>query len=428
MKKVSLILTYIVEFLLWLGVAGVVLYVGVIDTDSFLIRLSSVAALWLAGYWTIRTFRAQREATQEETLIKNDADEIKFQKERLEAFLELSHDGIVILDSEQRILRINQAVTDMTGYDAKEVIGQLCSHVFRCEKYKEAGLSFGIAFLTDEKPTHYEEVALTSKDGRQIDIGMRCSRAKKHPGHRGAHLILIRDLSKIHEAETLEHDFVSMTSHQLFTPLSIIRGNVSLLLAEDLGKINPKQRSFLDQSMIATKKMVNLVTELLSISRLEEREIQLAFVPTDLDKLIADTVKQLAIFAKEHEIVLHYEHPKTKPPKITVDPDKITQVLQNLIDNAIKYTPAKGHVTLSLQTKPDQLIIDVKDTGIGIPTADVPKLFQRFYRSSNVLGLDSKGTGLGLYIARVIVERHHGTISVTSDEGHGSTFSVALPR
>lgn len=418
----------IIETLLWAGVAFAVMYASIVETDSFVIRMTSAAALTLAGYWTIRAVRDRHEAYEKQKEIEYEASDAKFQKDRWHAFIELSHDGIIILDKNNRILKINQAVCDVSGYSMDETVGKPCAEVFQCDKYKEAGITFGLAFLTEEHPSYYEEVTIHTKDGNQIDVGVRCARAKKHPGHRGTHLILMRDLTKIHQAESLEHDFVSMTSHQLFTPLSIIRGHISMVLSGDLGKINDKQKNFLDQSLLSTKRMVHLVTELLSISRLEEQKITLNLAPTDITKLVDTVSSELEPLAKTKSIHVTFNKPKTDIPTLSMDAEKMSQVLQNLLDNGIKYSEEGGHIDISLSVRAHDVMLSVSDNGIGVPRTDINKLFQRFYRSANAVSRDSKGTGLGLYIARVIVERHHGKIWVESTEGEGSTFFITLPK
>lgn len=427
-EKIKTLIHHTIDIFVWTSVAAMVLAVGVFKADDWMIRWTSLAALWLAGYWTLRSIRAQREADNRQVELEKESREMKFQRDRHIAFFGLTHDGIVVLDKDNNILRINEAITEITGYEPQEVIGHPCAKVFRCEKYKEAGIAFGLAYLSASNPTYYEEVTTITKDGRPTDIGVRCTRAKHFPGHRGTNLILIRDLSKIHEAEVMEHDFVSMTSHQLFTPLSIIRGHLALLMDGALGKITEKQKYFLEQSMHSTKRMVGLVSELLSISRLEERKITLNFAPTNLTDTIKASINELQPLATRGSVQLKFNAPKSPVPMVIVDAEKVTQVLQNVIDNAIKYTPKKGTVQIDIQTEPENVVISVQDNGIGIPKEDLPKLFQRFFRSSNTLSLDSKGTGLGLYIAKVIVERHQGKIWAESVEGKGSTFYVSLPR
>jgi two-component system sensor histidine kinase VicK len=427
-QKIIKIIHYVIDIFVWLAVAITVLSVGVFNAESWMIRWTSLAALWLAGYWTLRSIRAQREADLRLLQLEKGNAEIKFQRDRHIAFFELTHDGIIVLDKNNQILRINDAITDITGYSYNEAVGHQCSKVFRCEKYKEMGLAFGLAYLSIANPTHYEEITAITKDGRPIDIGVRCTKAKHFSGHRGDSLILIRDLSKIHAAEVMEHDFVSMTSHQLFTPLSIIRGHIALMIEGSLGKITEKQKNFLDQSMHATKKMVSLVSELLSISRLEERKITLNFAPTNIVDVIDSTISELEPLAARNSIHLISKISRKSIPLVVIDGEKISQVMQNIIDNAIKYTPKKGTVQIDITVETDNLVISVSDNGIGIPKDDLPKLFQRFFRSSNTLSLDSKGTGLGLYIAKVIVERHQGKIWAESTENKGSTFYIALPR
>jgi len=195
-----------------------------------------------------------------------------------------------------------------------------------------------------------------------------------------------------------------------------------------LGKVSEKQKYFLDQSMHATKRMVGLVSELLSISRLEERKITLNFAPTNIVDTISASISELQPLAVRASVKVSFSKPEKPVPMVVVDGEKISQVLQNIIDNAIKYTPKKGLVEISVKAEAENVVVSVRDNGIGIPKEDLPKMFQRFFRSSNTLALDSKGTGLGLYIAKVIVERHQGKIWVESTEGKGSTFFISLPR
>ncbi|MFA6082525.1 MAG: ATP-binding protein [Patescibacteria group bacterium] len=404
-------------------------YFGIIAQDySLEEKLSAVLAILLAAYWTIRALESGKGSVNDQKQLEEDSRELRFQRDRHMAFFALTHDGIIVLDKNNNILRINEAMTDISGYTAADAVGHYCPDIFRTEKYKETGIAFGLGFLTEENPTHYEEVQMLTKDGQHIDVGVRCTKAKKFPGHRGASLILIRDLTKIHEAESMEHEFVSMTSHQLFTPLSIIRGHLSMLMQGDLGKINEKQHYFLNQTLESTKKMVNLITELLSISRLEERKIVLNFSQTNITAVVQSAVEEMKTLAVERKIDIVFEKPSSSTPTLNMDGEKITQVVQNLIDNAIKYTNPRGKIVVKIETRPKDVVVSVSDNGVGIPSADIPKLFQRFFRSGNVLSMDTRGTGLGLYIAKVIITRHQGKIWVESKENQGSTFFFSLPR
>jgi PAS domain-containing protein len=141
-QKIIKIIHYVIDIFVWLAVAITVLSVEVFNAESWMIRWTSLAALWLAGYWTLRSIRAQREADLRLLQLEKGNAEIKFQRDRHIAFFELTHDGIIVLDKNNQILRINDAITDITGYSYNEAVGHQCSKVFRCEKYKEMGLAF----------------------------------------------------------------------------------------------------------------------------------------------------------------------------------------------------------------------------------------------------------------------------------------------
>jgi len=227
------------------------------------------------------------------------------------------------------------------------------------------------------------------------------------------------------EESKKEKEFMSLTSHQLYTPLSIIRGFSAMLYEKKLGELNPKQEEAITEIHDSTKRMVDLVSELLSISRIETGAFRLEKKETDLKRLLENIVS-LINQTKQQKIKISLDcHEKIDSVKI--DADKIRQVVYNLIDNALKY--GKGQqIKLSCQQTDKETIISVRDEGVGIPKADFEKLFQPFFRGKTILELDNKGTGLGLYIARLIIEKHGGRIWAESEINKGSTFKFSLPR
>lgn len=223
-----------------------------------------------------------------------------------------------------------------------------------------------------------------------------------------------------------QKEFLSLTAHQLFTPLSIIRGFASMLRQNGLGQLNPKQEEASEEIYSSSKRMVNLVTELLSISRIQSGHIPLHLADCQLEDLIQHTIKQFQKTMPNKNISLNFEKPSHLKP-IFIDQDKIRQVLYNLIDNGIKYS-VKGEIKISCQQLNNEMTVKIEDQGAGIQGADFEKLFQPFFRGKNILELDNKGTGLGLYIARLLIEKHHGKIWATSSgPKKGSTFIFSLP-
>jgi len=230
----------------------------------------------------------------------------------------------------------------------------------------------------------------------------------------------------LEEESQKEKEFMSLTSHQLYTPLSIIRGFSAMLFEKKLGELNPKQAEAITEIHLSVKRMVALVSELLSISRIETGAFRLEKKLTDVKKLLANITDQIKKTKEEKTIEIVLDCPE-KFSQINLDADKIRQVVYNLIDNALKYGKGK-QIKLSCQQTDKETVISVRDEGVGIPKADFEKLFQPFFRGKTILELDNKGTGLGLYIARLIIEKHGGKIWAESEIGKGSNFKFSLPR
>ena len=230
----------------------------------------------------------------------------------------------------------------------------------------------------------------------------------------------------LEEEAVKQKEFLSMTSHQLLTPLSIIRGFSSLLEDNKLGQLDTKQKDAVGEIYENSKRMVDLVTELLSISHIQSGKIELKMKDHNLDELICKIVEQFNNAIPKKDVELIYEKPNENQ-RFEFDKDKIRQVIYSLIDNALKYTP-KGKITVSLSFAENRATVTVRDEGSGIANEDTHKLFQPFFRGQNILELDNKGTGLGLYISKLLIEEHHGKIEAYSEgRDKGSTFKFWLP-
>lgn len=224
-----------------------------------------------------------------------------------------------------------------------------------------------------------------------------------------------------------QKELISLTSHQLFTPLSMIRGFVSMLSDETLGKLNPQQKEAVDEIHANSRRMTSLVSELLSISYIQSGNIDVRLKEDKIEDIVENSVNQFNKNLPNKEVVLEFSKPVDLKP-IKIDTDKIRQVIDNLIDNAVKYTP-KGKILVKLEQNQTETTVSVKDSGAGIDKEDFDKLFQPFFRGKNILELDNKGTGLGLYIAKMIVQAHHGKIWAESEgPDKGTTFTFSLPN
>lgn len=216
-----------------------------------------------------------------------------------------------------------------------------------------------------------------------------------------------------------------MASHQLRTPLTAIKGYLSMLLEGDAGEIKVSQYDFINEAYSAAGRMVGLINDLLNVSRMETGRFFLEPKEVDVERMVAEEVKQLENHAREKGLYLKVEV-KGKVPHIFADETKIRQVIMNFIDNAIYYT-STGGVTVKMRKEKDDFVFEVHDTGIGVPKEQMHHLFEKFFRADNARTTRPDGTGLGIYLAKRVVEDHGGKVLFHSEMGKGSVFGFKFP-
>lgn len=232
---------------------------------------------------------------------------------------------------------------------------------------------------------------------------------------------------RLRELDASKDEFMSMASHQLRTPLTSIKGYISMLLEGDLGRVTPQQRKALEEAYNSSQRMVYLIGDFLNVSRLQTGKFELELTNASLSRIIEEEIAQLRASAESRGVVLQYE-PPTDFPMIAVDETKIRQVMMNFIDNAIYYSkPTGGKVHVSLVHDASDVVFRVRDNGIGVPAAARSHLFMKFYRASNARKARPDGTGIGLYMAKKVVMAHGGTILFESRDGEGSEFGFRIP-
>ncbi len=226
--------------------------------------------------------------------------------------------------------------------------------------------------------------------------------------------------------DNAKDEFISMVSHQLRTPLTTIKGYLSMMLEGDTGEISGEQKEFLGFAYEGAERMVSLISDLLNVSRLSAGRFVIEKKPTDLANVVADEARQLRRHAEAKSLKLVFTQPKTKLPLVDLDESKTRQVIMNFIDNAIYYTK-KGGVYINLTADKTTARLTVRDTGIGVPEEAKPKLFSKFYRADNAQQARPDGTGLGLFLAKQVVEDQGGSIIFESKQDQGSTFGFSIP-
>lgn len=245
----------------------------------------------------------------------------------------------------------------------------------------------------------------------------------------GAQAISSIQKAKLYEGDQMKSEFVSIASHELLTPISAIEGYLSMILDENIGKVDPQAREYLNKVYTSAKRLSTLIKDLLSVSRIESGKLKIEAQPLDMAKMVQDTIDQLKFVAQDKGIKLNFEKPYKELPAVLADPDRTTQVLVNLVSNAIKYTP-KGSVTITAEpvSHPRPMVkVAITDTGLGMTKEQQAHLYEKFYRVDSPQTTGIIGTGLGLYITRSILERMGGSIALKSAPDQGSTFTITLP-
>lgn len=232
---------------------------------------------------------------------------------------------------------------------------------------------------------------------------------------------------KLKALDETKDDFISMASHQLRTPLTSVKGYLSMVLEGDAGKVSGQQREMLNQASLSAQRMVFLIADLLNVSRLKTGKFVIERTPINLKTMIEQEMNQLKETAVSRQLSLSFEAPQNFP-NVLLDETKTRQVLMNFIDNAIYYTPAGGHIKVRLIDNPTTLEMRVEDDGIGVAKSDQPHLFTKFYRAGNARKARPDGTGLGLFMAKKVIIAEEGSLIFESEEGRGSTFGFVFSK
>lgn len=338
---------------------------------------------------------------------------LSLEKSRLETVMANIGDIIFACNTDGTIILVNDTVQRYGFFDKGGMIGKRFQDVF-------PGLDFESENKSMEKIFGSRETVTTC-----FSVMIRPLFDRK--GSRTGKVVVFHDVSREHELEEMKLDFVSIAAHELRTPLTSIRGYLSFLM-DDAAAFSGKQQDYLKRINISSQQLVVLINNLLSITRIERNAMVLNREITDWTAVVKNVTDQLGERASQKRIRLTLSLPDRPLPPVLADPIRIEEVLLNLIQNAINYTQAGGSVDIGFEAKNGFIVTHVTDTGQGIPKDALPRLFTMFFRVSGKLEQGSKGTGLGLYISKAIVEMHHGTIWVESEPGKGSTFSFSLPE
>ncbi|RQD70168.1 MAG: HAMP domain-containing histidine kinase [Halanaerobium sp. MSAO_Bac5] len=341
--------------------------------------------------------------------------EISQEKNRIEAILKSMVDGVIATDSEGEVSLINPAAQKIFNIDEQDIKGKdLISSLFnhRLDMYLQRALK--------EKESISREIIYHNPDKKIIQATFIPLLGEKRDINGG--VIVLTDITELRKLETVRNDFVANVSHELRTPLTSILGYLDTLIESDIEDQQTREK-FLSIIKEETNRLSLLITDLLNLSKIESQSFELS--PGDFVKTLQKVYNLLEKNAQLKDIEVNMEV-EENPPQVYMVKEQIEQVLINLIDNAIKYSPAGEEINIRVEKKADKLYFSIADNGIGIPQEDQARIFERFYRVDKARSRSLGGTGIGLSIVRNIIKQHGSEIKVESEEGKGSIFTFYL--
>ncbi len=376
----------------------------------------------------IKILRDITEQKKTEQALRDWNEKIRSEREKLDVILHSIADAVVVISRDGKVQLINSVAADLCDLNLFETIGHEFHGLLRFKSQtSDKELDFiDQALEKGEIHAPTGKTLMVKKDGSQLPVAESAAPIKDSEGHITGCVLVFRDATKEREIDQMKTEFVSVASHQLRSPLSGIKWLIELVL-NDTGKLKPDQREYLEEIDTSNERMIQLVEDLLDVSRIETgRKFTIEKKDFDVIPVLDDLLKEMARLSQQKQVSVSVAGSMPKSLLINADQEKIREVFKNLISNAIKYTLKDGHVTVGYAHNGEEDVFSVKDDGIGIPQAEQKKIFEKFFRAGNVARVDAEGTGLGLYIAKAIVEGHGGKIWFESKEGRGTTFFFSL--
>lgn len=353
------------------------------------------------------------------------------ERRRFAAIVQHSADGVMVLDAQLQIRGFNRALERMTGWRAQDALGLAEREVINWKRVERGDLTKAMddgwpAAVTEPgDKTLYVEGDLVRRDGLTLSVGIRYAPLMDAEGNLSSIIANLRDITNFRQAQEMQNTFISTVSHELKTPVALIKGHAATLRRDDVEWTPGIVREYSGVIEEESDRLTELIESLLTASKLQaDGGMHLYRSEVRLDHLAERAVERFKQHAPRHKFKLAF--PKQYPP-VFADEGKLRQVLDNLLSNAIKYSPDGGLIEVGGRVSGDNLFVTVRDQGVGLSDLDQERIFERFYRVDGALSRRTAGTGLGLYLARAIIEAHGGVISVVSAPGKGAAFTFTLP-
>lgn len=351
-------------------------------------------------------------------------DTLEAERRKTTGIINSLQDGLVMYDNDDSIIIINPAARKLLQLEKLKLIGMNLTE-------ETAGDNIALRNLLTIKNiqhTEYSTKEIEIKTSENITLEVTRVPVHDEKLQKIGVVQILHDTTEEREVQILKSNFVSVASHQIRTPLTGIRWAVDVLRSNEVGELTPAQQSLLEKVSVTTDHFAKLINDLLDVSRLDEGRMDYEFSVSDVTPIVQRVYHYLSPSASARSISFNFTPPKEPLRKVKIDIDKIDIAIQNIIDNAIKYSkPKVGKVDITIQVHGETLMIIVKDNGIGIPDNQKKFLFNKFFRADNAVRTVPNSSGLGLYIAKEIIEMHNGMIQFESTLGKGSTFMLQLP-
>jgi len=359
-------------------------------------------------------------------------DRLKSERERFEAIISTMGEGLLVLNRDYQIVLINATAERLLETSAKDAVGQDAKNIILMFKGKnplpDEERPVAMTFKTGQPMfTGLEEnLYYQNRSGKKFAVAMAATPLREEEGIVGA-VVVFRDVTEEKKLDESRTSFISIASHQLRTPLTSIRWFVEMLMAGDAGPLSKDQKHFVSQIYESADRMIDLVNLLLQIARVEAGRVRIEPARTDF-KTVSDSVAfSLQAQLNEKEQTIEVKTSRDPMPLIPMDQEVVWNVIQNLLTNAIRYSPKKGVISVFITDKGDFLEYSVKDSGIGIPESQQSRVFEKFFRADNAIREIPEGSGLGLALVKSLVEGWGGKVWFESKEGAGTIFYFTVP-
>ena len=356
------------------------------------------------------------------------------ERDQIGAIIEHLDIGVVGYDDNFTITLINPKAEELLKIKKDEVLNKSINSEFMKGSSVAQSLAWvlypslapsikRIPVKEGESPT----IELKIEGLHDLYLQIATMRIFDHPSKTYRYLKILRDVSREEAIARSKSEFISVAAHQLRTPLSAIKWVFKMLIEGDAGSVNAEQKEYLQRGYDSNERIIELVGDMLDVARIEEGRFGFEFYYVDILDVAQKAIDAFDVKAKEKNIRLVFEKPLHPLPPIKIDLARVGLAIQNLIDNALKYTPKDGTIIVKAEVIDEYMQITVADNGIGVPKNQMEKLFTKFFRGTNAVKQETNGTGLGLYIVKNIARRHGGDVWAKSEEGKGTTFYLALP-